>query len=154
MKKIYSLIIVMIIIGGLIMFTKDKKEISTIKKLEYSYTSGMTINGYSRYIVECNDKCTALIKPTNIAEENTKKVELNDEIMNQLEKLLKKYKVNKWNGFNKHDPNVLDGRSFNIYIEMKNGDSISASGYMKWPENFGEVSKELDNIFEKLYDDK
>ena len=37
---------------------------------------------------------------------------------------------------------------------MKNGDSISASGYMKWPENFGEVSKELDNIFEKLYDDK
>ena len=136
------------------MFTKKKKVISTIKKMEYSYTSGMTVDGYSRYSIECGDKCIATIKPVNVSQDDAKKVKLTDEVVKELENLLKKYKVDKWDGFNKHDPNVLDGRSFNLYIEMKDGQNISASGYMKWPDNFGEVAKELDNIFERLYKGK
>ena len=33
---------------------------------------------------------------------------------------------------------------------MKDGKSISASGYMKWPTNYGNVKKELKEIFDSF----
>lgn len=149
------IIMVMCIIGGLITILKrEPKEISNLKSFEYAYSAGMTVNGYSRYKVDCSDKCIAIIKPVNLAEEEAKEIKLSKKQISKLEKILKKYEVNKWDGFNKSDPNVLDGSSFGISIVMQNGDTISAHGYMKWPKNFSEVSKELDKMFEGLYNSK
>ena len=157
MKKVLIIVSVLLIVllGGLMIILKrDVKEISSLKSLEYSYSAGMTVNGYSRYKVECNDKCIALIKPVNLAEEEKKEIELTNDQVAVIEELLKKYEVNKWDGFNKSDANVLDGSSFSISIVMKNGDIISAHGYMKWPDNFREVSSTLDSFFEELYNNK
>ena len=45
----------------------------------------------------------------------------------------------------------LDGDSFSFSLYTEDGKSISASGYMSWPKNYGEVEKELTNIFDALY---
>ena len=39
---------------------------------------------------------------------------------------------------------------FLFSINMKDGKSISASGYMKWPTNYGNVKKELKEIFDSF----
>ena len=113
-----------------------------------------TIHLYVRYELECKDKCLVTIKPNNLPEEEVFQTEVNNDVKHKIEKMLKKYHVEKWNNFNKHDPNVLDGNSFSIDISMKNGETISASGYMKWPENYGKVSNELDEIFMQFYPNK
>jgi hypothetical protein len=50
-------------------------------------------------------------------------------------------KVDKWDGFSKSDPNVLDGNSFSLEIELAGGSTISAHGSNAYPENFSEFRK-------------
>ena len=144
--------IIILIFGGLIMFLKrDERKISEIESFNYSYSTGMAVNSYSRYRLSCTNKCTAWIKPNNISEDNELKIDISKDQIEELQNILKKYEVGKWNGFDKFDQNVLDGRSFTINIKMKNGDRVDASGYMKWPKNFGEVSKEIEEFFDDIY---
>ena len=73
--------------------------------------------------------------------------------LERIEKVLKDNHVEKWNGFNKNDKNVLDGDSFSMSITTREGEEIDAHGYMKWPTNYGEVKTELDKIFEDIRKD-
>ena len=157
-KKIFLLVITIIIviiisvIGGKLVFNKKVKTITNIKIFTFSYSVNMSINGNVRYEIECRDKCIALIKPYEVSEEDKQEVELNKDQLQELENILNKYEVYKWNGFKKYDKNVLDGNSFHLYIRMEDDQTVDADGYMKWPSNYSEVRGELDNFFNKLYE--
>jgi len=60
-------------------------------------------------------------------------------------------KVVKWNNFRESDKYVLDGDSFSFSLTTEEGINISASGYMRWPDNYGNVKSTLVEIFDAYY---
>ena len=144
------ILIVFIGVGLLMGLSKKEVEISEIKSLYFTYTRGYAMNAYVVYDLNCDDNCILKYKPYGIDIEEAKKVKVSMDTIKKVKDILLKYEVSKWNGFNKTDNNVLDGDSFHLSIFMKDGESISASGYMTWPKNYGEVKVELDNLFNKI----
>ena len=120
---------------------------TNIVYFNYSYSQGYSANAYVRYELECNGKCILKYKPLYVSEDEYKKIEVSSEVVNKLESILNKYSVSKWDGFNGNNKNVLDGDSFHFNVKMKDGSSVSASGYMKWPKNYSEVSAEIKSLF-------
>ena len=52
--------------------------------------------------------------------------------------------VPSWNGFSKSDPNVLDGESFSLDIELSDGRKIYAHGCNAYPKNYHEFMELID----------
>lgn len=148
----YIFVVILILGGGFYMFFGLKnKKISDIKSISYHYTTGTMMNADVRYEVECEgEKCLAKIKPNLVPDEEAMKYTVDKSVMDEIKDVLIKYHVERWDGFQKSDPNVLDGNSFSLYVSMADGNSISASGYMEWPNNYSEVSRELDKIFKSI----
>ena len=67
--------------------------------------------------------------------------------MKEIIETLNNNDVSSWDGFDKDDKNVLDGNSFSFRVCYDKSKEIEASGYMKWPNNYHEVKKELNKIF-------
>lgn len=154
MKKYIIIVLVILIIVFISVFmihnSKRNVNVSNIKSLTFSYSQGYMANSGVRYELECKDKCILSYKANGVPFDEATEYNLDESTVLEVEELLNKYNVSKWNGFNKSDQNVLDGDSFGFYLIMQNGDSISASGYMKWPDNYAEVKEGLDNIFAKV----
>ena len=72
----------------------------------------------------------------------------------QLLSVLTGYRVGRWNGFNKFDRRILDGRSFTLNVRFPDGKTVSAHGYMRWPKNYFAVRDELKAIFTRLCPEK
>ena len=144
---VIGIILSTILLGGIMMTWRNHKPIESIKMFRFSYTVSMMMNGYVSYSIECNDKCIQQVK--KLGEEEAEEKIISKERVKELEELLNKYNVSSWNGFNKSDNRVLDGRDFNLSIRLESGESISASGYMMWPKNFHEVEEELKKFFEE-----
>ena len=153
---IILLIILILLISIIIVLflPKSKKTIAikNIKNFSFSYTTGYSINARVRYEIEYkSDEYIVTILPNEIPDEDKLEIKLEKKEIKNIIKILNKYNVSNWNGFDKVDKNVLDGDSFHIYIETLDNDKVSASGYMKWPKNYNNVRDELDNIFMNIY---
>ncbi len=111
------------------------------------------MNARVRYEIDYNNnEYKITIIPNGIPDEDKLEIIIEEKDINRIISILKKYNISKWNGFNKVDKNVLDGNSFSFYLRMQNDTTIEASGYMKWPEDYGKVKSELDNIFMAIYE--
>lgn len=151
---IFIVISLIILIFCAIRFFNHPEEvvISDIKSMRFHYTKGYAMNADVSYEIDCNEKkCILTYKPYGIAIEDAKKKKLDSETMKKIEDILTKYEVAKWNGFDKNDKNVLDGDSFSFSLTTNGDTHVSASGYMKWPENYGNVRGEFDSLFESLF---
>lgn len=157
MKKVFIIVFVLLIIVTIIvlLILKSKQNekyinVSNIENLRFFYTKGYMINSDICYELDCKDKCILTYKAYGVSFNDAKKYKVSSNNVLEIENILNKYQVFKWNGFHSNDKNVLDGDSFSMYITMKNGNKIESSGYMKWPKDYGEVKKELEAIFEKI----
>lgn len=156
-KVIWILITIFVLLGlGVILvFTSRTKEITSIRSMHLSYSSGWSAYAYTRYDLEKKDDGYYVqIKPYGIPDDEAQEVKLTDKQIKEIETILTNYKVNKWNGFNKSDRYVMDGDSFSFYLHTEDGVDVSASGYMMWPKNYREVRNALYDIFDPLYDYK
>ena len=163
MKIKYLLMIIaalLIIMGGFCMMYEKKKDKITIEDLDtaniksfyITYSNGYMMNAYTRYqLLVDNEKFIAKIKPYGIYEEDELVIEVNSELMEKISNVLVKYEVNKWNGFDKVDKDVLDGDSFSFSLSLKNDKSLSAHGYMRWPDHFRDVRDEINSMFMEIY---
>lgn len=155
MRKILVLLVIIVIILVVILMIlsmfRKKVSIDDIKSFHFSYSTGTMMYANVAYDLRCDEKCIAVIKPSGVADTEALEVSCDDNVRNEIKKLMEKYHVDKWNGFDKSDNNVLDGNSFSLSIEMQNGETITAYGYMKWPLNYREFSNNVDSIFSKLY---
>lgn len=154
MKKILIVltIIILLSIGGIIiMFSiKRKVDIVNIIKLHLSYSTSTMMYGNVIYEIEYKDnKYNLHIKPNMVPDEEAIDTEISKEDMQKIEEILNKHKVYKWDGFQKSDKYVLDGNSFSFWIYFDEDKDIHASGYMMYPDNYGNVESELENIFKK-----
>ena len=145
------LIVLCIIVCLLFIFKSFRKvEIKDITLFSFGYSVGNYMDANVSYSLECSKTCIATVKKEGVKDEDANKIEVDSYFIEGLEDILKKYDVASWNGFSKNDNRVLDGYSFSLYIKMSSGDSISASGYMKWPKNYKEVRTELNQYFGDL----
>lgn len=74
--------------------------------------------------------------------------EVSDEFMNKLKDLYTEYKLSRWDGFDKRDENIYDGGSFYLDIALSDGKTVSAYGYMKWPDNYYEFIEAMDVLID------
>lgn len=154
MKKIIVVVLLLLVIVfiNVLLFHNSKRnqKVLSIKSLNFYYSQWSMANSGVRYELNCKGDCTLLYKAHGVPFDNPIEYKVDKSTVLELEKLLNKYEVFKWNGFNKTDNNVLDGDSFSFSVVMGNDDIISASGYMKWPIHYWEVKKGLDTIFAKV----
>ena len=153
--KYIIIVIGTIILLGVVVFSLPKlkpiEDIKDIKVFHYGTTDGMAIYDGVHYSIDYeDDKYMATIQKNGQSEEDAKKIEISKEKVEELEEILNKYEVSKWNGFKKSDKDVLDGHSFSLYIRLSDDTSIEASGYMKWPNHYNEVRGSLEEYFENL----
>ena len=157
MKSKYIILILLVVLIGisfLLEIFRDKVEdydVESITSMNFFYTNGYDMNADVRYKIDCKEICIATIKPYH--EEDSIEIEITNDVVDKLIKVFNKYEVAKWNKFNETDKNVLDGDSFSLSVTYNNNKYIKASGYMMFPENYGKVSEELDNIFNKLMEE-
>lgn len=146
-------VVILIVTAILLCRPKDERptEIGKIKSFDYGYSVGYAMWSNVKYKIDCEaDGCNAVIKLNGVPEEEQVETVVDRNIATRIEEIMTKYKVGKWNGFNKSDKYVLDGNSFHLYVHFENGDSISASGYMMWPKNYREFKSEIDALFEEV----
>lgn len=156
-KIIWILITIFVLVGlgVILLFTTRPKTIDTIEYMRFSYSSGWDAYSYTRYEIEKIDEDYYLdIKPSGVPEEEIQTIRLDKETINKIIDIFNKYNVSKWNRFNKYDKDVLDGDSFSFDLKTEDNNYISASGYMKWPNNYKEVRKELYDLLNPLYEYK
>ena len=158
MKMKYVLIalaiMVIVVFTALVVIKLNKKTkpINGLTYMHFTYTTGYHMYAYTIYDIEYKDgKYMASIKPTDVPDEEKKEVELSSEVVTNIEKKLTEYKVSKWDGFNESDHGVLDGNSFSFSLKYENEESISAHGYMRWPDNYRDVRNYLDEVLGSLY---
>ena len=150
-KKILILIPIVIIIIVIIFILKrnDKVMIKDTTRFRLFFTNGYMMNADTEYEYELkDDKYIMTIKPYLVSQEEAISFEVDKSVVEEIETILNKYDVYKWDGFSKSDKNVLDGDSFSFSVRMKE-EAISASGYMKWPKNYGNVKEEVSTVFER-----
>lgn len=150
---IISLVIVFLIVIALLCTKLLKKiEIKNIKSFSFSYTNGYAVNSNIIYTLKKeNNKLFVSIKPYGIDDEEKLETTVDSRFLSDLENILNKYNVGSWNSFNKNNKYVLDGDSFSLSVNLENGKSISAHGYMEWPNNYNSVQEELDKLFMDIY---
>ena len=167
MKIKYIIIIGMIIltvIGGYCLvkllnseenIKEEDLDVKKIKSFYMTYSNGYAMNSYTRYRLFLKDeKYFVEIKPYDTPEEELLEKEVDIIVANKIIEILKKYKVNKWNGFDKTDQNVLDGDSFSLSIVLDEDKFISAHGYMMWPDNYRNVEVEISSVFMEIYNNE
>lgn len=67
-------------------------------------------------------------------------------LLEQVQEILTKYKVNDWNGFHGSNSVALDGSSFGLQVTFTNGTVLSASGENSFPVHYSNVSAELNEL--------
>lgn len=154
MKMKYLIIIVFIIVILVLFFLRKEKNINNINKLTFSYSTGNYMNASVSYELVCKDKCILSFKDDGVSYEDAKEYEVDKKILKEIEIILKQYHVARWDNFHKYDKNVLDGNSFSFRVCFENDREIEANGYMKWPKNYQEVKKELNELFSNYMRDE
>ena len=154
--KMKHLIIIGIIIVSvfLFFFLKKEKNITNINKVYFNYSTGNYMNASVSYELICKDKCMLSFKDDGVSYEDAREYVVDKKILKEIEIILKQYHVARWDNFHKYDKNVLDGNSFSFRVCFENNQEIEANGYMKWPKNYQEVKKELNEIFSNYMRDE
>ena len=149
--------LLLVIVMGFLTFSligcKDKKNFdSDIVSFRYSEGSGM--GSYYEYEINLEkNKYIFKAKGYNGVDLDVEK-EISEEQVKKLSKIIDDNDIKSWDGFDKSDKDVMDGHSFSLFIKYKSGESLSAHGYMKYPSNYREASKELEDYLLSLTEDK
>lgn len=146
MKETY--IFFLLLICSLLVVGCGKKEIDYEKHLiSFSYEYGNKEIGFYNYSISFDDN----IAHYNISSDTTHiEGEIDKEYIDRIEKIINKYEVLDWDGFNKQKENKGDDIAFSLHIGYDNGNNCSATGYKSYPNNFDKVHKELLKLFNEI----
>ena len=140
-----SIILISLAVLLLLQSSNETKKIEGIKEMTFNRITGMSYDDIISYSIRCNDECNFEYYK---GEKIVKKVAVDNNKMKELEDIFNKYNVSSWNGFEEDDKDVLDGSSFGFSVYMENGHNIIASGYASFPDNYYDVVREIENLFQ------
>ena len=121
--------------------------IEGLKSLEFGYSDGRRIKAV--YKIDSDSTGYTVTIQKGYSDENLPTFTATAQQIAELEQVLNSYEVGSWDGFKRSALNVKDGINFHLYIWLKNGKSIHASGYESYPKNYKEVRKALEEFFER-----
>ncbi len=150
-KILIVVVIILIILGivGLILMlgkNKDKEDIKEkeIESFEYEYGGGTAYKNYKIYVIDGK----TYISSNGVNQMMEK--EIDNSVLNDISKIVRENEIDKWDGFNERDENIMDGNSFSLKIKYADGEEINAYGYMKYPENYRTGHNKLSSYLEKI----
>ena len=152
MKKKYYLIIIIcvlvITIGVFLVKELSYKQINDIQEFNYHYYGGWDTRNNVYYEINCMDnKCKGNYK----TEDGDKRdITISEETKNKLVKIINKYHVNKWDGFNKK-VDWTDQASFGLEITNEKDETIKAEGYGRFPSRHNEFRDEVKELLDYSY---
>ena len=127
---------------------KREKVDSDIKNFSYNY--GSYSSGYYNYsILSIGDTVRFVARGYNGVEIDAD-IDIDKSYLEELNKIINDNKIYEWDGFSKRDDDVLDGYSFSLKIEYENGEIITASGYMKYPDNYNDCHEKLSSFLKTI----
>ena len=144
-------LIIILVLFGLFLFTGCEKKLNYEKHLiNLSYSYGDKTSGYIDYnIIVDGDEISYKVYGTLSKSKYITK-EIDKTYIDKINKIIEKYDVLDWDGFNKHKDKESDEIVFSIHLGYDDGSNYSASGYMSYPDNFKTVHKELLKLFDSL----
>lgn len=119
--------------------------IEGLKSLEFGYSDGRRINAV--YKIDSDSAGYVVTIQKGFSDENLPTFTATAQQIADLEQILNSYEVGQWDGFKRFALNVRDGINFHLYICLKNGKCIHASGYESYPKNYKEVKTALEEWF-------
>ena len=148
MKKIFIfglLVISVFLITGCNKSNEIKSDI-----VSFTYNYGSYHGGYYKYnISKVEDDIIFTAKGSNgIKLDIDKKIDKS--YLKELANIINENKIYEWNGFNKHNKDVLDGYGFYLEVNYENGEVIKANGYMEYPKNYDKSNKVLTAFLESI----
>lgn len=75
---------------------------------------------------------------------------MTDDDMAAFSAMVSELSIDDWNGFSETDPDVIDGESFSLHIELTDGRTISVDGFNCFPANYFEDSMHIEAFFRAL----
>ena len=133
--------------GGVASFAPDAPS------FHLSLSGGMMMNSGRTYIAEKNgDFVRVRIRLEGVALKDAPAFPADVSFFDQLEQILLKNNVRAWDGFNERDQQVMDGSGFSLRVRMRDGATVSADGYMRYPSGFGVFLQEITDLFIALYE--
>jgi len=75
---------------------------------------------------------------------------IDEPVLEQLGEIAGKYRIDKWNGFDKSKKNVADGSSFTLSVTLTKGSTISAHGNNAFPDGYSDAKSVINALFEAL----
>ena len=152
-KAIALIIAALLIIFGDAFGAGDQQDTLQIKDFHFSYSAGMYMNSGNDYDVEINEDEEAIVRVRldGVYSEDVPEIVADDEFLEQLSQILIRNDVPSWDGFSESNDGVLDGDSFLLSYTTTDGQIVTAHGYMMWPDNYGTVRAQLEELFVGLY---
>ena len=139
---ISALILTIIIIGGFfLLFNKDEHQDAEIVKIEYSFGGGFgTIKEVSKkYITFTNDGKVVLSNDYN---DYTETIEIGKEKYNELSSFVKS-RLSLFDEKPKEENSIMDGGSYYLTVELKDGTIKRIGGYMITNKKFEEIEDKI-----------
>ena len=146
-KKLY----LVLLIGLLLIVGCGKKEEEKFdgKIISFSYSYSSTKGIYRDYKIQSNNQDTEIYSYGNDTTTYNVKKNVDKKYIEELEKIVEKYKVKEWNGFNKQE-DVDEGLSFSLEIGFTDGKNLYATGFEIYPEGYEDFQKEFINLFNSI----
>ncbi len=77
-------------------------------------------------------------------------VVVDEPVLKRLGEIAGKYRLDKWDGFNKANDYVLDGNGFSLFMTLSNGSTIKAQGTNSYPNGYSGAESEIYALFDEL----
>jgi hypothetical protein len=151
---IVSIVILLLLVAGIVTYfivmNTDKPNVSSSNNITlFKYSFGDFNGGYYDYeIVQDGDKYTFTGKGSNGVDLDINET-IENYVLDDIQEIIQKYHVKKWDGFNKSNDDILDGHSFSLLVGYYDYE-IKAYGYMKYPKNYMKFQEEIKAYFDTL----
>ena len=140
MKKINIVKIVVLSLVILVGCSSNKPYEGNIIEFDYQYDS--FFRSYNDYHLVLDGDVVHVTARVDGVELDIDK-EIDASILEELSLVINTNKLEKWDGFSKEDPHVLDGYNFYLLVKYDDGRTLEASGYEKFPKNYDKVHEEI-----------
>ena len=130
--------------------SRAKDNESGISAFEYHYNGSIGANSYSYKVEEKDGKVMFTYEAMQHGEFGDMILECEPEILDRLYKVYKEQRLAEWDGYDKYNPQVLDGDGFSVNIKFKDGGSMSASGSNAFPVRYADFKSDMYEILKPL----
>ena len=154
MKNILQSLLALLLVAGLCacgMIKGGGQEDGTVEFVSFSFThTGMSTDECYLYSVQQTEEGVRLYTEELFSGGQIVDTVIDEPVLEQLSGIAEKYRMIRWDGFDKKNRRVSDGSRFVLSAELSDGRTISASGSNKFPEGYADAEQEIRTLFEDL----